>query len=1115
MEEPLAEPSTDPAAPTPDDWFFDQRAESVDSERLQAPPIRLRTQVYWRENAPVQLERLRAAAGAVAKLQERHPYERISADQKTMRVYPWRLARNPATGLPAHLRTWLDIPLDRENDDKARDEVQNQLAKGLYAAAIFGADPTFGNVLPLDFPQEFIPSPILRLETVADNEQGRPDFITRHFGWRQIYQGLRVIGGSLRVHEGVGDERAFITSSYFPIADQPPALDPGTWLNPTLLRLRALESFALVTLAALFPLIDLLEPLIGPSQDPNRDLDADVAHWYTALAPVAERLQSFWIYRRGPFLESGQWFDEAQPFLKELLKELLQFAKDSELSLGKLLHEKLDYGAAATLESYPIPIEGRRVAILPHDGAYHLISRWRIQTPDGETWYVDIDMHTGEALSDPWQTIALAHDFFMTSGEAASGAANGDIGALDKALLNSFVVNGTILANGDADARTVAFHAVRIFKYLRDACGIPSSKLQGNPKFNVETNSLNRTGFDWGANPPTVRFQADPGGGISTPGGPIRNPARDPEVVMHEFAHALLWRLDPEPLDTPFSLNPFARALHEGYATYLARSIAAERPGSAEENQPWARAAYNPGDWSGRWNLDRGDQILGADFLPAPNVFPPSTFVADSLETYDAGMVWARVLWDMRKILGRAKTDWLVVQAYPYLHGYIANFELAAEAMIDVALRATNSLSLGNGSQPMWASRGIAAGQGIFGFAEAAGKFIAASDAGILELGAGGWTLQTGNLAGGKTLSNIVAVLTDGAILYAAAQVPTKSGGQTQWDPGVYWFDSATNHWREIGDWSAQTGNAAPLCLLAPASGELLVGTTKGVFRRVGANNGGRWEAHGSTTASGAFSAAGLALATDPASGAFVRAISQAAAYRLAWPSLASAAWLKEDNRLLSKAFGASQTERLTTIAAGNANFFIGTLSGLYASPAAAWTTALISPTADPVLATTVADGSLWFATPTAIYTTFLAALNNPQLLPPLAISGARVISLHVSSGVLRAGTLAHGIFRLDAGSWQPELTPTATMVRLERNELGLLSWQQAVAAAGVAIQPPPAMTLQSVAQPGFPFRILQPTAAGGNAYDLAAGPVMLLVRNGNQAGDATVQPNGVIGFAP
>lgn len=1077
-------------------------------------PVRPRRPgLYWKGPFQIDRSRLNTSYEILHSLRPDHPAERGS------KRYPWRLGLFPATGLPAFLRIWRPQPLP-DGDEQAREVAFSFLAQGVYADAIFGRDSVG--------PGELTPGPTIKL---AGRKRGGEDQAdrTRHFTWRQLYNGYPVLGGGVRLHEVMGDERVSVTSSYFPVADAPPSF--GQEIEPELLDWRALQAVArTVSAGERSPFLIALARRFLARWRPG---DLIPFLWllmnlYKEGQPAASLQEAS--RPRGLWAAAGRWL-ERMPAVERAVVGLGR-------QLWRLL--RLDRRAA---DVNPVPICGKERAILPFDGAYHLICRVRVQASEDDPWYADLDVESGEVLGEPWQAVAHAANFYASSSEARPGGhptgTTADLIHDNIAGLASYVGGLPLnnLAGATIEETTVAAHAWRLLQYLRDICGVDAAQLQGyvdaagnshSPGLRVEVGSNQRTGFryDESDHPKPIRFQHDPGPGIEEGTQRVYAPARDPEVILHEFAHGFLWLLDPEPWDTPPTLGPFGRALHEGYAFYLARSLAAQVLGEA--GQLWACAAYSDKkpdsspNWGNRWAFDRPDQEVGADLLPAANCYPAGSYSPQDILVYDVAMVWARALWDLRKLLGPEDLDWLLVQAYPYLHGYIANFELAAEALIDVDIRRRAGINLANGTLPLWATRGIAAGQGVHGFAQAAnGDLIAASDAGILSLAAGGhWTLETDNLAGGGTLTGVVAVAADGNTFYAAAQLPPAAADvNAQWRPGVFRKTPGAGPpiWEPVGNWAAEAGNATPLCLLVAESGAdgqpplLLAGTGRGVYRwpeprtsLAGEPGTGRWQLYGSNND---FSALDLTMVTSPASGnTFVRACAPGELHQLRWaPVPQSLDWTPAS----ASAFGGDRTVRLMAITTWDNQVFVGALNGLW-KVAMNWDTVLAGISAS-VLALSGRDTApYFFATPDGVYR-MNSVTALPQLLPGLP-ADAKVISLHATAAGVLAGTLAHGIWQHNGAGWQQVYAPPPPPpLRLAPNERALVSLMQSgspagrirvTRAAGVSAN----VTIEAVARPGFPLRIVEPDDSG--LYNLAAGPVILLLRNGGNP--ARVQ----VGFA-
>ncbi len=1037
-------------------------------EGFRPPPVRPRQLSYGHESFPIDPERLQTSRRALAELaQGYHDAEG---------PYPWRLLFHPGTGLPAFVRLRLHHPL-ADNDaalDNAAALLRGQWEQSYigFTAALFGAGDEFDRSFGEEGEVIVLP---------GGGELGKPAM--RHFAWTQRFAGLPVVGGSLRLHEGVRDTRVAITSSFFPVADAPPA---GQSWEPWALELRIRQAMLAQAddqkrTASLWELLRawLQSPLAG---------DWEILATLLGTEPAGpEAISAFLV---------GLMADQADADRVRWLLETLRRDSMAPVDLIPAWPDK-------AIDLKPLPIRGSELAVLPFDGEYHQIRRYQVHLPDEDLWYADVDVHSGEVLGGLWQA-AVAAPYFRTAGEALAGVPGGDdsdLDADDRDDLARFLAHADNLFAPEATPaqRTAAVHGLAAYRYLL-AQGTPPERLQGytrpdgtrvRPGLQVTMSSSQTTHFRWDTHPKTIRLQT---GNTSAENKPIVAPANDPEVVLHEFCHAFLWLLDPEPWDLPATINPIGRALQEGYAFYLARSLAAQTDVS-EAEQPWARGAYRASAWGDRWVLGRSGTQPGADFLPAPNVYPAGLFQPTPNDRvplyYDVGMVWARALWDLRQMVGAPHTDSLILRAYPYLHGYIAGFELAAEALIEVDRQEQGQIDLGDGTLPIWAQRGIGAGQGIVAFAETDGVLLAGSDAGILRQNGNGWQLETGNRADGNTLRGIVALAADGTAFYAAAHLPKPAtGGGREWTPGIYRRPGNGGVWQALGDWATQTGNATPLALWPLGGGELLVASTRGVFRHTGAA-GGSWQIHGGST--------GMAMHSLVAASWGRRGCDATELFA----QTGGGNWLPEPSRTQTGAFGGATTERLLRLAVVNDRVFVATLSGLYELRANG-STVKVGGINGPVLALAGRGATLYAATNTGLFRLEVGPGNAvlPAAQPLPGLTAALIIALHAAAeGTLWAGTQAHGIWRLHNGIWSQAYTPPAPpLPHLPPGCRALLRLHQPQAKAQTAITVTGSGAVQIVAvgQPGLPLRRVEPDNAG--RYNLQPGDVLVLVAGGNQA---------------
>lgn len=322
------------------------------------------------------------------------------------------------------------------------------------------------------------------------------------------------------------------------------------------------------------------------------------------------------------------------------------------------------------------------------------------------------------------------------------------------------------------DAMNVIYHAWKTYHYIAKDCR-QSDLLPGTSQAQriiLSIGATQTTDFETGMLPiasgfnTIITFQTDrKGEGFAGNGGRIFTPARDPEVVAHEICHALLWLMDRAPYESRFDGVPFGRALLEGYCTYLARSIYGAID---DESERWASAAYR--EWGDRWNLGFLGQAnadrAGLAALAAPNNYPELETIG--LPVYDVGMVWARALWDVRKLLtgmkdkgkisadGAKLADWLALQSYRCVHGWSTGFEAAAEGLIaaahvidpmatDVPTSSVNTSSDATIALPdatseivkaiteIFAKRGILAQRGVQAIAKVGAQWFAGTDFGL------------------------------------------------------------------------------------------------------------------------------------------------------------------------------------------------------------------------------------------------------------------------------------------------------------------------------------------------------------------------------------------------
>ena len=129
--------------------------------------------------------------------------------------------------------------------------------------------------------------------------------------------------------------------------------------------------------------------------------------------------------------------------------------------------------------------------------------------------------------------------------------------------------------------------------------------------------------------------------------------AEDAEVIIHEFGHALQDAICPD-----FGRSPEASAMGEGFGDYLAASFfAGSKP---------ARLRPAVMSWDG---------VL-SDCVPpcVRRLDEPLTFEsfdhAPDADEHENGKIWSATLWDIRRALGRAVADRIVIESHFQLDGF-------------------------------------------------------------------------------------------------------------------------------------------------------------------------------------------------------------------------------------------------------------------------------------------------------------------------------------------------------------------------------------------------------------------------------------------------------------
>ncbi|MFQ5612442.1 MAG: hypothetical protein ACE5H9_09945 [Anaerolineae bacterium] len=766
--------------------------------------------------------------------------------------YPLRLRRGRHAGLPVFLTGYLeearlpDIPEDPEG------VAADWLFQNLRAGALFGTDPDEAR-------QRLRTARVVRFRRGDD-----PADLSIKVRYQQWQAEWPVFGGRADVHLTTGDPRAAVTSSYFPLpADLPlsPQIDEAQAIS---LARQALSGYFEGAGAA-----GLYWGVLRPWLNGSKATDVSGASWGSVETRVAEKQ----LYALAEF---SRGYDHIFPEIERVVESgQLPSTQDELLGLLRPAAETWQQIQPGPWQEKVVPVAGSLLFVLPFAGRYYLAYQVEFLSPGGDqAWRVFVDAGTGLILGRPESRLVNVLVHYPTAADVLAGnnpepipmsgaqleAAIGDFmalkwhpeqggGAVDLVAIEGKSSGATTQI--DREAANVAFHAHKMYRYFIDTCGADPADFggAGAPGLDVAVGQVgpalpNGThqlvmGFNPAASlpRPLITFQTDGGPGLTADDDGtdrlVFKPGDDPEVVYHELSHGLMYQVNDDPFDQQNASVPFGRALVEGYANYYARSVAAALDSGSDL---WGRAAYRQSVWGEMWSLDRSQQVPGEDLLAPPNLYPHNK--VEGTPVYRLGMVLARALWKVRKLLGPALADRLAFRAYDYLPGWLVNFELAAEGLINEArLEAGVSDEQVQEIINIFSWHGILAERGVQALARAGGgPSFAGTDAGLKISDAtgqnwGGWV----DLGQGSGAKGVVALAADDPnnAIYAVTEdaVYRRDLGQ-----GGNLGDPTT--WDLVGSWPA---GQTPLCLMV-VGGAPYVGSGHGVWEFPA---GGDWQQWG------------------------------------------------------------------------------------------------------------------------------------------------------------------------------------------------------------------------------------------------------------------------------
>lgn len=297
----------------------------------------------------------------------------------------------------------------------------------------------------------------------------------------------------------------------------------------------------------------------------------------------------------------------------------------------------------------------------------------------------------------------------------------------------------------------------------------------------------------------------------------IANPMDDCEVIYHEYAHALFDAVQPD-LYTIEAPEPFPDALNEGLAFYFGASLSQRLQQKEAEEPPvrWGEVAYSSKLWTdpGWRDLQRIDpelQRADHDFLQIYQLFPQyATTDVDPAKAggeYSCGMAWARILWDLRRVVGPTIADAVILRALNITNGMQSELETPAEAIIHYdSEHAPGGPAHEGVLRLIFSGRGVMADAPIHDLRKVVHQnqsyLLAATERNSLLPGSSGCQLSADNGANWQPLGSggpsdhqalaVVATSSTQTLIFAAGEVwPTTLATPPQ--SNIYWYELAGN----------------------------------------------------------------------------------------------------------------------------------------------------------------------------------------------------------------------------------------------------------------------------------------------------------------------------------
>jgi len=339
----------------------------------------------------------------------------------------------------------------------------------------------------------------------------------------------------------------------------------------------------------------------------------------------------------------------------------------------------------------------------------------------GRSWEVIVDAETGAVLGNPpgLATVGAIQAFVYLNNVAQGvqqtlGEAQENFVNLAQAPFFTFDTTAglTLFAEPPQPPANVnppdgGFRSANVYYHLRRALRT-FQQVAGAAWANAPGQTVVMPGV---AQPMIVKLLNSPGDGAYDPGTrtlsfgtgvpadpqrhkpPVGDTALDSDVIYHEYGHAVFHMVQPDLYNPNLPSTQFNAAMNEGAAFYLGCTVSerphANQPGSVGATaHQWGELAFADQGWSSRRDLqppDASAQAPGYDYLNIYGMFPrfnPPPSLDPSGNAYACGMLLARTLWDVRRVLGNAIADAIVLRGLNMAGGVQSELETLAEAIM-------------------------------------------------------------------------------------------------------------------------------------------------------------------------------------------------------------------------------------------------------------------------------------------------------------------------------------------------------------------------------------------------------------------------------------------------